>query len=145
MRVSLSRFKRPLRYVMGALYVVAGVLHFVVPDLYVQIVPPALPAPLALVYLSGVAEVAVGIGVLVPRTRRYAAWATIALLVAVFPANVYMAVSMVVVEGAPGGGDPSALARWARLPLQGVLILWAYWYTGHAADGDATPPVARFR
>ena len=54
---------------------------------------------------------------------------TIALLVAVFPANVYMAVSMVTVEGAPGGGDPSALVRWARLPLQGVLILWAYWYT----------------
>jgi len=145
MRLPLSRFKRPLLYVMGPLYVVAGVLHFVVPELYVQIVPPALPAPLALVYLSGIAEVGVGVGVLVPRTRRYAAWATIALLVAVFPANVYMAVSMVVVEGAPGSGDPSAFARWVRLPLQGVLILWAYWYTGDATDGDATQPAARFR
>jgi uncharacterized membrane protein len=127
----LSRFKRPLRYLMGLLYVVAGLLHFVVPALYARIVPPVLPAPLALVYLSGIAEVAVGIGVLVPRTRRYAAWATMALLVAVFPANVYMAVSMVPVMP---GGDPSAAARWARLPLQGVLILWAYWYTG---DRDA--------
>ncbi|WP_299335731.1 DoxX family protein [Haloplanus sp.] len=123
----LLRFKRPLRYLMGLLYVVAGVLHFVVPEPYVRIVPPMFPAPLALVYLSGIAEIAVGIGVLVPSTRRYAAWATIALLVAVFPANVYMAVSMVSVTP---GGDPSALARWVRLPLQGVLILWAYWYTG---------------
>ncbi|AEM58976.1 DoxX family protein [Haloarcula hispanica] len=113
---------------MALLYVVAGGLHFVVPELYVQIVPPVLPAALALVYLSGVAEIAVGLGLLVPRTRSYAAWATIALLVAIFPANVYMAVSMVTIEGT-GGGDPSVLVRWARLPLQGVLILWAYWYT----------------
>ncbi|MBV0901347.1 DoxX family protein [Halomicroarcula salina] len=114
---------------MAILYVVAGTLHFVVPELYVQIMPPILPAPLALVYLSGIAEVVVGLGLLVPRTRSYAAWATIALLIAIFPANVYMAVSMVTIEGAPGSGDPSVLARWARLPLQGVLILWAYWYT----------------
>jgi uncharacterized membrane protein len=126
--VDLARFKRPLLYVMGPLYVVAGILHFVVPELYAQIIPPFLPAPLALVYLSGVAEIVVGVGVLIPRTRRYAAWATIALLVAIFPANVYMATSMVVVEGI-GGGDPSPLIRWGRLPLQGVLILWAYWYT----------------
>jgi len=125
----LRRLKRPLLYVMGPLYIGAGLLHFVVPELYVQIIPPMLPAPLALVYLSGIAEVAVGVGVLVPRTRRHAAWATVALLVAIFPANVYMATHGVVIEGAPGGGDPSALARWARLPLQGVLILWALWYT----------------
>jgi len=125
----LHRLKRPLLYVMGPMYVVAGLLHFVVPELYVQIVPPVLPAPLALVYLSGLAEVAVGVGLLVPRTRRYAAWATAALLVAVFPANVYMATHGVVIEGLPGGGDPSGLVRWGRLPLQGVLILWALWYT----------------
>ncbi|MFC6756774.1 MULTISPECIES: DoxX family protein [Haloarcula] len=125
----LTKLKRPLLYVMGPAYVVAGLLHFVVPDLYAQIIPPVLPAPLALVYLSGVAEVAVGLGLLWPRTRQYAAWATIALLVAIFPANVYMATSGVVVTGMPGGGDPSAVVRWGRLPLQGVLILWAYWYT----------------
>lgn len=125
----LQRAKKPLLYVMGPLYIVAGVVHFVVPKLYVQIVPPVLPAPLALVYLSGIAEIAVGVGLLHPRTRRHAAWATIGLLVAVFPANVYMATHGVVVEGAPGGGDPSALARWGRLPLQGVLVLWAFWYT----------------
>jgi len=129
MRTALDRLKRPLLYVMGPAYVVAGVMHFVVPSLYVQIIPPVLPGPLALVYLSGVAEVAVGVGLLWPRTREYAAWATIALLVAIFPANIYMATSGVVVQGMPGGGDPSTLVRWGRLPLQGVLILWAYWYT----------------
>lgn len=125
----LHRFKRPLLYLMGPAYVVAGVLHFVVPELYVQIVPPVFPAALALVYLSGLAEIAVGIGLLIPRTRRHAAWATVALLVAVFPANVYMATHGVVIEGLSGGGDPSDLVRWGRLPLQGVLILWALWYT----------------
>jgi len=134
---AFRRLKRPLCYVMGSLYVVAGVLHFVVPQLYVQIVPPVFPAPLALVYLSGLAEIAVGIGLLFTRTRRYAAWATIALLVAIFPANVYMATHGVVIEGMPGGGDPSALVRWGRLPLQGVLILWAFWYTRPPTDTDA--------
>ena len=129
MRGVRGRLKRPLLVVMGPMYVVAGVFHFLVPELYVQIVPPVFPAPLALVYLSGLAEVAVGIGLLFPRTRRYAAWATVALLVAVFPANVYMATSGVVVEGIPGGGDPSALVRWGRLPIQAVLIAWAFWYT----------------
>ena len=129
MRTDIARLKRPLLYLMGAAYVVAGLLHFVVPALYVQIVPPVLPAPLALVYLSGLADVAVGVGLRLPRTRPYAAWATIALLVAIFPANVYMATSGVAELGMPGGGDPSPLVRWGRLPLQGVLILWAYWYT----------------
>ena len=129
MRGVRRRLKGPLLLVMGPMYVVAGIFHFLVPGVYVQIVPPVFPAPSALVYLSGLAEIAVGIGLLIPRTRRYAAWATIALLVAVFPANVYMATSGVVVEGIPGGGDPSALVRWGRLPLQAVLILWAFWYT----------------
>ena len=136
MKGLLHRLKRPLLYLMGPLYVVAGLLQFVVPELYVQIVPPVFPAALALVYLSGLAEVAVGIGLLLPRTRRYAAWGLVALLVAIFPANVYMATSGVVVEGMPGGGDPSALVRWGRLPLQGVLILWALWYTQPSPGSD---------
>jgi uncharacterized membrane protein len=125
----LDRLKRPLLYLMGPGYVVAGVMHFIVPELYVQIIPPIFPAALALVYLSGIVEIAVGIGLLVPRTRRHAAWARVALLVVIFPANIYMATHGVVIEGMPGGGDPSELVRWGRLPLQGVLILWALWYT----------------
>lgn len=125
----LRRCKRPLLYLMAPVYIVAGVFHFLVPELYVQIIPPILRAPLALVYLSGLAEIAVGIGLLLPGMRRYAAWATVALLVIIFPANIYMATHGVVIEGMPGGGDPSELVRWGRLPLQGVLILWALWYT----------------
>lgn len=136
MREILSWLKHPLLYVMGPLYVVAGVLHFLLPEWYVQIVPPVLPAPLLLVYLSGIAEIAVGIGVLIPRTRRYAAWALVGLLIAIFPANIYMATHGVVIDGAPGGGDPSATVRWARLPLQGVLILWALWYTRPPTEAD---------
>ena len=133
---TVGRLKRPLLFVMGPAYVVAGVMHFVVPEAYVQIMPPVLPAPLALVYLSGVAEVALGVGVLVPQTRRYAAWGLVALLIAVFPANVYMATSGVVVEGTPFGTlDPSAAERWGRLPLQAVLVAWAWWYTRPTPDG----------
>jgi len=129
MTAVLDRLKQPLLYVLGPGFVVAGILHFIVPELYVQIIPPIFPAPLALVYLSGVAEIAVGIGLLIPQTRHLAAWSTVALLIAIFPANVYMATHGVVIEGMPGGGDPSALVRWGRLPLQGVLLVWALWYT----------------
>lgn len=129
-----SSRSQALRYAMGLLYVTTGVGHFLAPKALERIVPPQLPEPMALVYLSGVAEVAVGVGVLVPRTRRAAAWGTVALLLAVFPANLYMATSGVAIEGAPGGGDPSALVRWGRLPLQGVLLLWALWYTRPPAD-----------
>lgn len=134
----LDRLKQPLLYVLGPAFVVAGVLHFIVPELYVQIVPPIFPAPLALVYLSGLAEIAVGIGLLIPRTRQPAAWATVALLLAIFPANVYMATHGIVIEGMPGGGDPSEFVRWGRLPLQGVLILWALWYTRSPEDRGET-------
>lgn len=134
----LDRLKQPLLYVLGPAFVVAGVLHFIVPELYVQIVPPIFPAPLALVYLSGLAEIAVGIGLLIPQTRQHAAWATVALLLAIFPANVYMATHGIVIEGMPGGGDPSEFVRWGRLPLQGVLILWALWYTRSPEDRTET-------
>ena len=124
---------------MSVLYVIAGVMHFVVPELYVQIVPPPLPFPLGLVYLSGVTEVVLGVGLLFERTRRLAAWGIIALLVAIFPANVYMATSDVVIQGTPGGtADPSQAARWGRLPMQAVLVLWAWWYTRPMPDGAGT-------
>jgi uncharacterized membrane protein len=133
----LARLKRPLCYVMGVLYVVAGVMHFVVPGVYAQIVPPVFPRPLALVYLSGVAEIVLGVGVLFARTRRYAAWGLVFLLVAIFPANVYMATHDVVLEGVPAWASrPSDTATWARLPLQVVLVGWAWWYTRPTGDPD---------
>lgn len=133
-----SRLKRPLCYVMGALYVVAGAMHFVAPKVYAQIVPPQFPRPLQLVYLSGIAEIVLGVGVTISRTRRLSAWGLVLLLLSVFPANVYMATHDVVIEGVPEwAGEPSDAATWARLPLQGVLVLWAWWYTRPMPD-DAT-------
>jgi uncharacterized membrane protein len=135
---TLARLRNPLAYVMGAAYLLAGIMHFVAPKVYAQIIPPALPRPLDLVYLSGIAEIGLGLGMFSDRTRRYSAWGIIGLLVAVFPANVYMATSDVVIEGVPEWvSDLSDTARWVRLPLQGVLILWAWWYTKPAAaDAD---------
>lgn len=126
---------------MGVSYVFAGVMHFVVPELYVQIVPPVLPGRLALVYVSGLAEMVLGLGLLFERTRRIAAWGIVALLIAIFPANVYMAVGGVVIEGTPFGSgvvDPSPAVRWGRLPLQGVLIAWAWWYTRASPRPDSS-------
>jgi uncharacterized membrane protein len=132
---ALDRLKRPLLYVMGPLYIVAGAMHFVYPAAYAQAIPPIFPARLGLAYLSGVAEIVLGVGVLVPRTRRLAAWGLIALLVAVFPANVYMATSGVAITAAPDWvGDPSRTGRWVRLPFQAVFLLWAWWYTRPMPD-----------
>jgi uncharacterized membrane protein len=124
---------------MGLTYVLAGVLHFVAPTVYEQVVPPQFPTPRTLVYLSGIAEVGLGLGVLFERTRNASAWGLVALLVAVFPANVYMAVAdNLELEGVPERfSDPSDAALWARLPLQAVLIAWAWWYTDAASEGDA--------
>lgn len=107
------------------LYVAAGVMHFVQPSPYVKIVPPILPQPLLLVYLSGVAELLGGIGLLVPRLRRVAAWGLVALLLAVLPANIYMAAYRIQVTAAP---IPIWLL-WLRVPVQFVLMAWVLWCT----------------
>lgn len=107
----------------------AGTLHFVIPASYARIVPRVLGADhaRALVLVSGAAEIAVGVLLVVPRTRRLGAWMTAALLVALFPANVQMALD----GGVPGEGFPlgSPVLAWLRLPLQVPLIWWAL---GHA-------------
>jgi uncharacterized membrane protein len=118
-----------LRWLLTLLMVAIGVLHFVAPAGFVSIVPRALPAPLALVYISGAAEIAGGLGLALPRTRRLAAWGLVALYIAVFPANVNMAVNQL-----PLGDQPLPTGvLWARLPLQLVLIYWAWRYTRPSA------------
>ena len=111
------------RVVFGGLFVVAGLNHFRNPGFYVGIVPPYLPWPLALVYISGVAEIVLGALLLFPTWTVMAAWGLIALLIAVFPANVHMATQPELYPSI----SPSALLL--RLPIQGVLVAWAYWYT----------------
>jgi uncharacterized membrane protein len=110
---------------LAVLMVAAGVMHFLAPAVYVRIVPRWLPAPRALVLVSGVFEILGGIGLLVPETRSAAAWGLIALFIAVFPANVNMAVNRIGFGRKPG----PAWLWWARLPLQAVLIAWAYVFT----------------
>ncbi|MGB9986722.1 DoxX family protein [Salarchaeum japonicum] len=125
---SFARFRRLSVFVMSAFYVVAGVAHFLWPRGFERAVPPSLPRPRLLVYVSGVAEVVLGLGVLVRRTRRVSAWGLIALLVAVFPANVHMARSDVFRDAVPERFSWVVdVVAWARLPLQGVLVLWAWW------------------
>jgi uncharacterized membrane protein len=133
--------KSASKWLMAAFYVLAGVMHFVSPGFYVQIVPRWLPWHLELVYLSGVAEIVLGVLLLVPATSRVAAWGIIALLIAVFPANLNMALNDVQLDPPPPFGQPSPLANWLRLPMQLVLIAWAWWYTrdGATAPGARTP------
>lgn len=108
---------------IAVVFVGAGVLHFVRPGPFVRIVPPWLPAAGALVFWSGVFEVLGGLGVLVPGLRAWAGWGLIALLVAVFPANVHMALHPELFPRIP------VWALWARLPLQLALIGWVWWAT----------------
>ena len=126
------------RWVLTVFMVAAGINHFVMPDVYVAMMPTALPAPGALVAISGVAEIAGGLGLILPATRRLAAWGLIALFVAVLPANVNMAVNDLPL----GGVDVPSWTLWARLPLQVLLIAWAWRYTrggrANAARADST-------
>ena len=113
------------RWLLTLFFVGGGVNHFLDPATYIAMMPDQLPAHEALVYISGVAEIAGGLGLILPATRRLAAWGLIALLVAVFPANLNMALN-----GLPlGSRELPAWALWGRLPLQLVFIAWAYWFT----------------
>lgn len=111
---------------LAAVMVGIGVLHFVQPKPFVRIVPKYLPAPLALVYISGFFEIAGGVGLLFSATRVWAAWGLIALYLAVFPANIYMLTHNISLN--PRKPIPRWML-WLRLPFQLVFIAWAYWFT----------------
>jgi len=124
-----------LRRLAGPVFVIAGAMHFVRPGPYVKIMPRSLPAPRALVYASGVAEIAGGVGLMHPATRRWAQWWLIATLVAVFPANLNMAIHPERFA-ADTPGRRSALI--ARLPLQLAFIAWV-----RSAGRRRQPPQSR--
>jgi uncharacterized membrane protein len=117
--------KEALRVVLAVAIITVGTLHFATPDPFVKIVPSSLPNPLSLVYISGFFEILGGIGLLIPPVSPAAAWGLILLFIAVFPANINMAVNQIDLPGIPN----SSALRWGRLPFQGVLIAWAWWYT----------------
>ena len=118
----MARLKLVSRYIFSIFLVGAGLAHFLDPDFYVSIMPPYLDYHLELVYGSGVAEIVLGLALVIPPLTRPAAWGIIALLIAVFPANIYLYQNQEIWPLEP-------LIHLIRLPVQAVLILWAYWYT----------------
>jgi uncharacterized membrane protein len=124
----MRHIKAFFKYLLAICMVFAGTLHFVKPDTYLKIMPPYLPLHLELVYLSGFFEIAFGLLLLIPRLSRWAAWGLFALFIAIFPANIYLYQHQELFPAPP-------VLHLLRLPLQAVLLLWAYWLT---RPGDAT-------
>ncbi|MEM7798202.1 MAG: DoxX family membrane protein [Chloroflexota bacterium] len=134
MRIFPNSLLRSATLILVAfLFIAAGVTHFTNPDFFLEIVPPYLPAPLLLVYVSGVFEILGGLGVLVPRYRRLAGFGLLLLLVAVFPANIYMALNP---EQFP---EASLTALYTRLPLQ-FLFAWLVWFAACSEQSQSFPP-----
>jgi uncharacterized membrane protein len=114
--------KTASKWILASFMTGAGTMHFVKPDFYVKIMPPYLPWHLELVYISGVCEIALGLLLLVPGVSRWAAWGLVALLIAMFPANIYVFQHQEILPAPP-------ILHLLRLPLQAVFLLWAYWHT----------------
>lgn len=129
-RALKQKIKLTLRILAGVLFVGAGMNHFLKTGFYVAIMPPVLPFPLALVYISGVFEILGGIGLLIPKVKRLAGNGLVLLLLAIFPANIHMAINDVQVKGL----DSPALL-WIRLPLQFLFIAWVWWCTREDVPG----------
>ena len=110
------------KFVLAFFMIAAGIMHFVNPTFFLKIMPPYLPLHNELVLVSGIFEVLLGVLLLVPKCTRWAAWGIVALLIAVFPANLYVYQRQELIA-------VSSLVHFLRLPLQGVFILWAYWHT----------------
>ncbi len=119
----MTTLKTILQYLLCLFFVFAGVMHFVNPPFYLRIMPPYLPWHLFLVYLSGVIEIALGVLVIIPQYTKLAAWGLIALLLAVYPANIYVFMNQQLYPELP------RLFHWIRMPLQFVCLAWAWWYT----------------
>jgi uncharacterized membrane protein len=125
----MSQIQTTFKYLLAIFMVGAGTMHIVKPDFYVKIMPSYLPLHLPLVYLSGFFEAALGLLLLVPRFSRMAAWGIIALLIAVFPANIYLYQHQELLPASP-------TVHLLRLPLQAVFISWAYWHTRSNDNGE---------
>ena len=121
--MKVTIIKSFLIIISSIFYVIVGIKHFIEPEYFLSIVPPYLPYHLELVYISGLFEILFGLLILFPKYRYYGAIGLILLLVAVFPANIYLAQSK---EAQEALGATQEIATW-RLPIQGVLICIAYY------------------
>ncbi|MEP6512388.1 MAG: DoxX family protein [Parafilimonas sp.] len=118
-----TNFKKASLYIMGVLYVFAGINHFVHPHLYEEIIPSWLPCHPALIFISGACEIILGTLLIPFITRRFAAWGIVALLIVVFPANVQMMLNYL------HSHNTYLWLAIIRLPLQAMLIWWAWLFT----------------
>jgi uncharacterized membrane protein len=130
----MTTIKTIFKWLLAILMLSAGVMHFVRPGFFLKMMPPYLPFHLELVYLSGVFEVGLGILLLIPRFSRFAAWGIIALLIVVFPANIYLYQHQEIVPASP-------TVHFIRLLFQGVLIWIAYWQTRNTGKRMKTPVI----
>ena len=115
--------KSILIVISSIFYTIVGVKHFIEPDYFLSIIPPYLPFHIELVYISGFFEILFGLMILFPKYRYYGSIGLILLLIAIFPANIYLAQSK---EAQEAIGASQQIAIW-RLPIQGILIWIAYW------------------
>jgi uncharacterized membrane protein len=120
---TLSRFKTPARIVLGSIFIIGSTFHFTAQDIEMQLIPRSLPLRRAALYISGVFELLGGIGILIPRFQVAAGRGLAALLIAIFPANIYHTINRKRFRGM----TRSPLYHIVRWPLQGVLIWWALW------------------
>ena len=123
----MKRAKSFSRFILAIFMIGAGTMHFVNPVFFLKIMPPYLPLHEELVLVSGLCEILLGVLLLIPRCSRWAAWGIIALLIAVFPANIYLYQNQEILPASP-------IIHLLRLPLQGVFILWAFWHTRKVRD-----------
>lgn len=131
---TLSFPQRTVTVGVATIFAIAGIAHFLVPAPLTRMIPPYLPAHFALVLVSGLFEIAGGIGLLVPRLRRTAAWGLSALLVAILPANVYMAIH----PAEAGFGAFPSLLLWIRILLLPVFIWGLLWCSSPRHDGTSS-------
>jgi|TARA_B110000091_G_C13760644_1_gene451969 uncharacterized membrane protein len=129
MRLPAGWWKKIVLFGLAAFFINVGVDHFVNPEFYLSIMPPAFPLHLEAVYISGFFEVLGGVGVLIPRLRKIAGWGLVALLVAVYPANIYMAITP---EAFP---EASVALLYVRLVFQFLFFYWAFSVTKSAYNG----------
>ena len=119
----MRTFRSVMKYLLAISFIGAGLNHFANPGFYMRIMPPYLPWPSTLHLIAGFFEFVFGVMLLIPRVQKWAAWGLIALLLAVYPANIHMAVNNQLFPDLP------LTFHWIRLPFQFVLIAWAWWYT----------------
>lgn len=122
-------------WLMGLAYIAAGINHFRIPEFYLNIMPPYIPAHELMVQLSGVAEIVLGLMMFFPATRKLAAWGIIAMLLVFMTVHIHMVMNPHLFPKVP------TYLLWLRIPMQFVLILWAYWYTRPMQTNGGRPTV----